>query len=407
MSSLETRQILLIISGGIAAYKSLELIRLLREEGARVRCLLTKGGAEFITPLSASTLSGQEVYMDMFSSQEGKRLNHINLSRDSDLIVIAPATADMIAKMAHGIADTLASTVMLAAADKPIIIAPAMNSRMWQHPATQENIATLAKRGIKQTGPSTGFLACGEDGQGRMSTPKDILAAIKTHFASEGPLFGKKALVTSGPTYEPLDPIRFIGNRSSGKQGHAIAATLAAYGADVTLVTGPTALPDPVNMKVVHVGTACEMMNACQSDGTFDVAVCAAAVADWRPTTIADSKIKKTGELPALTLTENPDILAQISQAPIGRPSLVVGFAAETDDVLKNAKDKFARKKCDWLIVNDVKEGRIFGDDDNEVTFLRMNQEGDISCENWPLCSKHKIAQKLAREIAEYFQGKC
>lgn len=403
MTTLLDRQILLIITGGIAAYKSLELIRHLKDEGARVRCIITEGGQQFVTPLSVASLSGEQAYTNMFSIEEEQRLGHINLSRDADMIVIAPATADMMAKMAHGIADTLASTILLAAADKPTLIAPAMNSRMWQHPATQENLATLKERGIKQVGPDSGFLACGEKGTGRMSDPSDILAAIKTHFAAGGPLHGKRALVTSGPTHEPLDPVRFLGNRSSGKQGHAIAAELAAQGANVTLITGPTALADPTNIDTTHVGTAREMLDACLAIGQVDIAVCAAAVADWRPTAMADGKIKKNGDLPAVELTENPDILAKLSGQGNDRPSLVVGFAAETDDIMKNAKDKFARKKCDWLIANNVSEGRVFGCDDNEVTFLRNTGSGEVGAEHWPLCSKQEIAHRLVREIAEFF----
>lgn len=406
MNTLENSQILLIITGGIAAYKSLDIIRQLREEGAKVRCILTKGGEAFVTPLTVATLSGEAAYMNMFSQEEEQRLGHINLSREADMIVIAPATADMIAKMAHGIADTLASTVLLAAADKPTLIAPAMNSRMWEHPATQENMATLLKRGIKTVGPESGFLACGENGTGRMSDPTEILASIKSHFSAQGPLFGKKALVTSGPTHEPLDPVRFLGNRSSGKQGHAIAAALAAQGAEVTLITGPTSLPDPTNIKTTHVGTAREMLDACQRNGLFDIAVCAAAVSDWRPTEMSDSKIKKTGVLPAVELTENPDILAHLSTPSIHRPALVVGFAAETNDIIKNAKDKFARKKCNWLIVNDVRDGRAFCCDDNEVIFLRNTDTTEVAAEHWPLCSKNKIAQRLTKEIVAFFKQK-
>lgn len=405
MSSLSNRRLLLIISGGIAAYKSLDLIRRLRDEGAAVRCILTSGGAQFITPLSVSALSGEPVFMNMFSPEEEQRLGHIRLSREADLIVIAPASADMIAKMAHGLADTLASAVLLAAPDKPVLIAPAMNSRMWAHPATRANIAALAAREIKQIGPNAGALACGEEGAGRMSEVPEILDAIKAHFAN-GPLAGKKALVTSGPTYEPLDPVRFIGNRSSGKQGHAIAEALAASGADVTLVSGPTALPDPPGLRTIRIGTAREMLEACQANGPYDMAVCAAAVADWRPAEESGQKIKKTpgASAPAVTLTENPDILATLAKSGAARPRLVIGFAAETGDLEKHATEKFTRKGCDWLLANDVGGGKIFGGDENEIVFFAKDGNGEIMCENWDRASKDDVARRLAEKIAAYFQ---
>lgn len=403
MNTLKNRHILLIITGGIAAYKSLDLIRLLREDGAKVKCILTDASTEFVTPLSVATLCGEEPYMDMFATNDAQRLSHINLSRDADMIVIAPTTADMMAKMRYGFADTLASAVLLAAADIPTLIAPAMNQRMWEHPATQDNLKVLLERGIKQIGPYEGFLACGEKGNGRMVRPEDIIAAIKNHLLSSSPLHGKKALVTSGPTYEPLDPVRFLGNRSSGKQGHAIAESLAAQGADVTLVTGPTALADPKGLNTIHVGTACEMFDACRAHGPFDIAVCAAAVADWRPTELATNKIKKNSITPSISLEENPDILASIASSTADRPALVIGFAAETDDVIQNAKNKFERKKCDWLIANNVGEGLAFGHDTNEVIILTKLNNGEISSEQWPLCTKHKIAQKLTRKIADFF----
>jgi len=404
MKALANKQILLIISGGIAAYKSLDLIRRLKDEGARVRCILTDGGAKFVTPLAVSALSGEPVFTNLFSPEEEQRLGHINLSREADLILVAPASANMIAKNAHGFADSLASAVLLAS-NKPIMIAPAMNSCMWQHPATQANVALLAARGVTLIGPACGALACGEDGPGRMSEVVEILEAVKAHFTG-GPLSGKKAVVTSGPTYEPLDPVRFIGNRSSGKQGHAIAAALAALGADVTLVSGPTALPDPAGLKTVHIGTAREMLTACTAE-PFDIAVCAAAVADWRPAEASDQKIKKTkGQAaPTFALTENPDILATLSAAGANRPALVVGFAAETGDLKKLAEEKFARKGCNWLLANDVGGGKTFGADENEIVFFRKTPDGAIAADTWPRASKQNVAKRLAEAVASFFQN--
>jgi len=397
--TLLNRSILLILSGGVAAYKTLDLIRKLKDEGARVRCVLTEGGAKFVTPLSVTVLSGEPVFMNMFSDDQDEILGHIKLSRESDLIVIAPASANMIAKMAHGLAEGLAATLLLAS-NKPVVMAPSMNCMMWQHPATRANVATLVARGVKQIGPATGFLACGEEGAGRMSEPEEILNAIKAHFESAGALKGKRALVTSGPTFEPLDPVRFLGNRSSGKQGHAIAAALAAQGADVTLVSGPTALPDPQGVTTCHVQTAREMLAACQKAGSVDVAVCAAAVADWRPETQATSKLKKGEAQPTLTLTENPDILAMLSQSGPARPKLVIGFAAETDDLLDMAATKIARKNCDWLVANNVQGGQVFGADENEVTIISHDSQGQIVNEPWPRASKATIAQRLVARIA-------
>lgn len=404
MPALLNRQILLIITGGIAAYKSLDLIRRLKDEGATVRCVLTDGGAQFITPLAVAALSGEPVNTNLFSKEDEQRLGHINLSRQADLIVVAPASANSIAKMAHGFADSLASAVLLAT-DKPILIAPAMNCRMWQNAATQANMALLSARGIQCVGPASGMLACGEEGAGRMSEVHDILEAIKALCAAPGPLAGKKALVTSGPTYEPIDPVRFIGNHSSGKQGHAIAAALAAAGADVTLVSGPTSLPDPQGLKTIRVMTAREMLKACQTSGPFDIAVCAAAVADWRPMETSHQKIKKAAGVaaPAVSLTENPDILATLAKASPERPALVVGFAAETGDLLTLAQEKFARKGCDWLLANDVGGGKIFGQDDNEVTLLRKDANGQIQNESWPRASKHDIATKLVEAMISTF----
>jgi len=405
MNDLSGRRILLIISGGIAAYKSLDLIRRLKEDGAQVRCILSEGGAQFITPLSVSALSGEPVFTKLFSDEDEQRFGHIRLSRETDLIVVAPASANMMAKMAHGMADSLASAVLLAT-DKPVLLAPAMNSMMWQNAATQANVATLLSRGVKTVGPASGTLACGEEGAGRMSEIGDIRQAVKTHFAASLPLMGKRALVTSGPTYEPIDPVRFIGNRSSGKQGHAIATALARMGADVTLVTGPTALPDLQIGKTMRVETAQDMLAAAQSDA-FDIAICAAAVADWRPVDAAAEKIKKAEDTapPAFALTENPDILATLSKPSPTRPKLVIGFAAETGDLEKLAQEKFARKGCDWLVANDVSGSKGFGADENEVTLLRRNAQGEIQSENWPLASKQTIAQRLVDEIITAVQS--
>lgn len=405
MTSLSGRRILLIISGGIAAYKSLDLIRRLKDEGAQVRCILTEGGAQFITPLSVSALSGEPVFTKLFSGEEEQRFGHIRLSRETDLVVVAPASANMMARMAHGLADSLASAVLLAT-NKPVILAPAMNSMMWQNPATQANVSTLTARGIKMIGPASGLLACGEEGAGRMSEVGDLLDAIQSHFAQPGPLTGKTALVTSGPTYEPIDPVRFIGNRSSGKQGHAIAKALAALGAQVTLVTGPTALPDPDGVEVRPIETAQDMLAACL-ERKYDIAVCAAAVADWRPAKAAHEKIKKTDgqSAPAFSLVENPDILATLSSNASFRPKLVIGFAAETGDLLEHAKAKFERKGCDWLLANDVSDGRAFGAEENEISFFRRDKQGTLQSETWPRANKDAIARRLAEMIGRTFQS--
>ena len=398
--TLHNRSILLIISGGIAAYKSLDLIRRLREQGAKVRCVLTKGGAEFITPLSAATLSEEPVFTDLFSLTDEQRIGHIRLSREADLVVVAPATANLIARMAQGLADDLASTVLLAT-DKPVMIAPAMNVMMWQAAATQANVATLRKRGVSLVGPAKGTMACGEEGEGRMAEVADILAAIEAHFARPGPLAGKRALVTSGPTYEPIDPVRFIGNHSSGKQGQAIAAELAWQGAETVLVTGPTELADLKGVKTVHVNTAREMLAACKAEGKFDIAVCAAAVADWRPVEESLEKLKKGSAKPVIHLAENPDILATLSHKSSKRPRLVIGFAAETGNVQANAKEKFKRKGCDWIVANEVGHGKAFGKDDNEVTLLRRDAKGKITVAPWKSQSKDNVARQLVGEIVK------
>ncbi|MDX9690152.1 MAG: bifunctional phosphopantothenoylcysteine decarboxylase/phosphopantothenate--cysteine ligase CoaBC [Proteobacteria bacterium] len=400
---LRNRKILLIISGGIAAYKSLELIRKLKDHGAQVRCILTAGGAQFITPLSVTALSQEPCLTNLFSPEDEKQFGHIRLSRESDLIVVAPASANLLAKMAHGLADTLASAVLLAAT-RPIMVAPAMNCAMWAHPATQANIKTLRTRGILQVGPESGHLACGDTGEGRMSQPDEIMQNIIQFFQSHSPLTGRHFIVTSGPTFEPIDPVRFIGNRSSGKQGHAIAQALALQGARVTLVTGPTALPAPVGIHTIAVQTAREMLQACLNALPADGAICAAAVADWRPETEATQKIKKGSEAtPLLHLVENPDILATLSEKGEKRPPLVVGFAAETDHLEANATAKLARKGCDWLLANNVTGGQIFGEDENEVTLYRQSPTGTSTTTAWPRCRKEDIAQKLVEEIETFF----
>jgi len=400
---LQKRRILLVISGGIAAYKSLDLIRKLKERGADVRCVLTDGGARFVTPVSIAALAGSAPRTDLFDPQAEERFGHIALARWAEMIVVAPASANMIATMAHGFADSLAAALLLAAGGTPVMVAPSMNAAMWEHPATQGNLRALEGRGVLQIGPEVGDLACGEKGAGRMSEPATILAVIESFFRARAALSGVRALVTSGPTFEPIDPVRFIGNRSSGKQGHAVASALAAAGADVTLVCGPTALPDPPNVRTVHIETAREMLAACKAALPCAVAVCAAAVADWRPEAQASGKIKKQKEraAPSLSLTENPDILATLSKKGRRRPRLVIGFAAETDLVLENARAKFARKGCDWLLANKVGDGAGFGADDNQVTLLRRAPRDRVAEEPWPAASKTAIAQRLAEAIAQ------
>ncbi|MBI5165260.1 MAG: bifunctional phosphopantothenoylcysteine decarboxylase/phosphopantothenate--cysteine ligase CoaBC [Magnetospirillum sp.] len=394
---LDGRRILLVISGGIAAYKSLDLIRRLRERGASVRCVLTPGGAQFVTPLSVAALSGEKVYQDLFSLTDEAEMGHIRLSREADLIVVAPASADLMAKMAAGLADDLASTLLLAA-DIPVLVAPAMNTQMWRHPATQDNLATLERRGVRRIGPAAGDLACGEVGEGRMAEVLDILATIETVFG-DGPLKGIRALVTSGPTFEPIDPVRFIGNRSSGKQGHAVAAALARLGADVTLVSGPVAQPDPKGVKVIRVETAREMLGACIAALPVAVAVCAAAVADWTVSNATKEKRKKDpgSPPPTIELALNPDILATLSEQGSARPRLVIGFAAETETVIDNARGKLARKGCDWILANDVSPATgTFGGDFNTVHLVTT---GDT--EPWPRIAKADVAERLAWRIVD------
>ena len=390
------KHILLIIGGGIAAFKSLDLIRRLRERGVEVTPVLTKAGEEFVTPLSVSALAAQKVYRDLFDLTDEAEMGHIELSRAADLIVVAPATADLMAKMAGGLAGDLASTLLLAT-DKRVLIAPAMNVRLWDHPATQRNLATLQSDGILVVGPNEGDMACGEYGPGRMAEVPEIIAAIDAALA-DGPLKGKHVLVTSGPTHEPIDPVRYIANRSSGAQGTAIAAALAALGADVTFVTGPADVPPPQGVNAVRVQTAREMLEAVQAAKPADAAVFAAAVADWRVANAGANKIKKDGSvLPKLEFAENPDILATVSQMKVGRPPLVVGFAAETDDVVAHATAKRARKGCDWIVANDVSPATgIMGGSENAVTLITAD-----GSETWERMSKSAVAAKLAARIAE------
>lgn len=390
------KRVLLIIGGGIAAFKSLDLIRRLRERGAEVTPVLTRAGSEFVTPLSVSALAGTKVFQDLFDLTDEAEMGHIQLSRSADLIVVAPATADLMAKMANGMASDMATTLLLAT-DTPVLIAPAMNVRMWDHPATQRNLATLKGDGIHIVGPNEGDMACGEYGPGRMSEPLEIVEAIVRQVAS-GPLSGKHVLVTSGPTHEPIDPVRYIANRSSGSQGTAIANALVALGAKVTFVTGPAQATMPMGAKIVPVETAQQMLKAVKSALPADAAVFAAAVADWRVKGQSDKKLKKTVDgLPTLSFDENPDILATVSQMKKARPELVVGFAAETNDVLKHATAKRDRKGCDWIVANDVSpETGIMGGSENAVTLIT-----DASADVWPRMSKEDVARRLAARIAE------
>lgn len=393
---LADKHILLIIGGGIAAFKSLDLIRRLRERGAKVTPVLTAAGAKFVTPLSVSALAGEILYQDLFDLTAEATMGHIELSRAADLIVVAPATADFLAKMAAGLANDLASTVVLAT-DKRVLVAPSMNVRMWDHPATQRNLAQLADDGILVVGPGEGDMACGEYGPGRLAEPLDIVAAIDAALA-DGPLQGKHVLVTSGPTHEPIDPVRYIANRSSGTQGTAIARALAALGAQVTFVTGPADVPPPKGVTVVRVQTAVQMLAAVQAAPPADAAIFAAAVADWHVVNAGSSKIKKDGNgLPELRFAENPDILATVSQLTSGRPKLVIGFAAETDDVIANATAKRLRKGCDWIVANDVSPATgIMGGSENDVTLITAD-----GSEDWPRMSKDAVAVRLAQKLAK------
>lgn len=394
---LRDKRILLIVAGGIAAFKCPDLVRRLRERGADVRCVLTKAGAEFVTSLTLQTVSRNKVFSDLFSLTDENEIGHIRLARECDLVVVAPATADLIARLALGLASDLASTLLLAT-DKPILIAPAMNFVMWGNDATQLNLKTLAARGVKSVGPAAGELAEGETGIGRMSEPLEIVAAVEAMFGA-GPLAGRRALVTSGPTYEPIDPVRFIGNRSSGKQGHAIASALAALGAETMLVTGPTALSDPSGVRVTHIETAEQMLAACRAALPADIAVCAAAVADWKVAAPRNQKIKKNGGgAPAIELSENPDILATLSKADAQRPRLVIGFAAETENVVANAIAKRQKKGCDWILANDVSAATgTFGGDSNTIHLIDA-----AGAEHWPALAKDEVARRLAQRIAKH-----
>lgn len=401
-TDLHGKRILLMVSGGIAAYKALELIRLLRACGCGVTCVMTKAAAQFVTPLALQALSETKVYSDLFSLTDESEMGHIQLSRSADLVVVAPATANILAEMAAGLAGGLASTLLLAT-DKPVLVAPAMNVRMWLHPATQANMALLAARGVRVVGPEEGVMACNEYGPGRLAEPPEILAAIEAFFAAPKPLAGKRALVTSGPTHEPIDPVRYIANRSSGRQGHAIAAALAELGARVTLVAGPVTMPDPPGVAVRAVESAREMLDACRAALPADVAVFAAAVADWRVTNASEGKIKKVpgSAPPALELAPNPDILAEIAAPGPQRPALVVGFAAETSDVTANAQAKRARKRADWIVANDVSPATgIMGGAENAVHLVTAT-----GIETWPRMSKEEVARQLAARIAAALAG--
>jgi phosphopantothenoylcysteine decarboxylase/phosphopantothenate--cysteine ligase len=395
---LMNKRILLIIGGGIAAYKTLEVIRRLREQGASVTSVMTKAAEQFVTPMSVAALAGETVHQALFDLTSEAEMGHIQLSRSADLVLVAPATADLMAKMAHGQANDLASTLLLAT-DTPVMIAPAMNVRMWEHPATQRNIAQLRGDGIRILGPNSGDMACGEFGPGRMVEPAEILEAISSHFGA-GVLSGRHAVVTSGPTHEPIDPVRYIANRSSGAQGNAIAAALRDAGASVTFVTGPASVPPPEGVAVVRVETALEMEAAVKNALPADIGVFAAAVADWRVDGAQEQKIKKDGgEIPSISFVENPDILAEVAKLKAQRPALVVGFAAETQNVIENATKKRMRKGCDWIVANDVSPGTgIMGGAENSV--ILVTEDGT---EEWPRLPKQEVAIRLVERIAQHF----
>ncbi|WP_420412918.1 bifunctional phosphopantothenoylcysteine decarboxylase/phosphopantothenate--cysteine ligase CoaBC [Roseibium sp.] len=407
---LNGKQIVLIISGGIAAYKSLDLIRRLKERGARVIPVMTGGAQEFVTPLAVGALSAEKVYSDLFDREDEHDVGHIRLARDHDLVLIAPATANLMAKMAHGIADDLATAVLLAT-DKPVLTAPAMNPKMWQNPATLKNVEMLKERGVQFIGPATGEMAeKGEAGVGRMSEPLEIVAASERLFRDQAvlsgtlPLAGRHVLITSGPTHEPIDPVRYIANRSSGKQGHALAEAAYAAGARVTLVSGPVTIPDPGHVTTIHVESAAEMMAAVEENLPADIAIMAAAVADWRVVSEGAQKIKKdgSGKPPGLELTENPDILKTVGHHETLRPPLLIGFAAETQDLIKNATSKLERKRADWIVANDVNpETGIMGGDANTIRLV--SAEG---VEDWPAMDKKAVARQLIEQAAEVLNRK-
>jgi phosphopantothenoylcysteine decarboxylase/phosphopantothenate--cysteine ligase len=417
MTAIPQKRILLVIAGGIAAYKGLELIRRLRERNIFVRAVMTEAAQKFVTKLSVESLTGNRVYDDLFALTDESGMGHIELSRDADLLVVAPATANLLAKLAQGLANDLASTLLLAT-DKRILAAPAMNVRMWLHPATQRNIARLQNDGVIFVGPEEGDMACGEHGPGRMSEPAAILAAIEqvllrdtrlplpenlsSQSASPGSLAGRRVLVTSGPTHEPIDPVRYIANRSSGKQGHAIAAAAAAAGADVVLISGPVALPDPLGVKTLHVETARDMLREVEAALPADIFIGVAAVADWRVAETAPEKIKKDPQRSAcLTLVENPDILAAVAQRAKGRPALVVGFAAESERLIENAQAKLAAKNCDMIVANDVGEASgVLGGENNKVFILTKEDK-----EAWPSMDKQEVARRLVTRLAKMLAG--
>ncbi|MBY0355433.1 MAG: bifunctional phosphopantothenoylcysteine decarboxylase/phosphopantothenate--cysteine ligase CoaBC [Rickettsiales bacterium] len=390
-------RVLLIISGSVASYKALELIRLMQKKAIEVNVILTSGGAQFITPLAVSALTGRPTYTDLWSLKDETEMGHIRLSREADIIIVAPASADLMAKMAQGRADDLASATLLAS-DKPVYVAPAMNAKMWQHPATQRNLAQLQNDGVRVIAPAHGEMACGEIGDGRMADPQTILNVLLDH-QTERALSGRHVIITAGPTYEPIDPVRFLGNRSSGKQGYAIAAVLVAHGAQVTLVSGPTSLADVAGANCVRVETAAQMHEAVQSALPADVFIATAAVADWRPTNVSPRKLKKRGnaEPPALELSENPDILASVSRHA-NRPALVIGFAAETEELPVHAEDKRQRKQLDWVLANDVSGGAVFGEDVTSLVVI-----SDEETEHWSHISKRDAAERLAQKITLFF----
>jgi len=395
---MQGKSILLIIGGGIAAYKCLDFIRRAKERGAKVRCILTRAAQHFVTPLSAAVLSEEPAFTELFDLKNETEIGHIRLSREADLIVIAPATADFLAKMAHGLCDDLASTVLLAA-DKPVLAAPAMNWRMWEHPATRRNRSQLKADGVYFVGPNEGAMACGETGFGRMAEVDEILTAAEKILEGESakPLAGRNVLVTAGPTFEPIDPVRFIGNRSSGKQGYAIAVAAARLGARVTLIAGPNALPDPRGVVTIRVETAQKMLEAAEAALPADIAVFSAAVADWRAASIQSEKIKKSESSPELRLVENPDILRTIAKRSANRPRLVIGFAAETGNIIAQAVQKLENKGCDWIVANDVSEGGVFGRNRNAVHVITRSR-----VQSWPEMSKEDVADRLVRAASDW-----
>jgi phosphopantothenoylcysteine decarboxylase/phosphopantothenate--cysteine ligase len=401
MAGMSLKRVLLIVGGGISAYKTPELVRALEKRGIGCRAILTHAGSQFVTPLTLASLTKDDVHQELFNLTHEAKMGHIELSRSADLVLVAPATADLIGKVANGLANDLASTALLAT-DKPVLMAPAMNVRMWEHPAVQRNLATLREDGVHFIGPDSGAMACGEYGPGRMAEPDAIAAAVEAYWqkaSADKPLKGKRAIVTAGPTLEALDPIRFLSNRSSGKQGYAIAQALAEAGTEVTLVSGPTALNDVPGVTMVRVESARDMLAACQAALPADIFVAVAAVADWRPEAKADVKLKLKGDAkaPAMNLVENPDILATIAKAGSNRPNLVIGFAAETHDVLAYATAKRAKKGCDWVVANDV-SGNVMGGESNQIMLVTADGQ-----QSWPEAPKGQIAERLVAAIATHF----